>query len=264
MEKNVNGSVEKAANALYAARESKKTIIPMREWLEPNDLNGAYKVQEINTTRKLNAGAKRIGRKIGLTSLAVQKQLGVNQPDFGTLFDDMLYRGISTKVDVSRFMQPKIEGEIAFVVKKEITKSGMARDELLGHIDYVTAAFEIVDSAITDWKITLVDTVADNASCGAIVLSDQECQMSAVDVRLAGMVMKEDEQVVSLGVGAASMNDPLLAFSWLVELAIKQGDPIKAGEIVLTGALGPMVPMQSGKKYSLEIAGFLPIYVIAE
>ena len=254
---------EPAARALREARRDRRALMPLREWLDPKDLEAAYAIQALNTNARLHAGARRAGRKIGLTSKAVQRQLGVDQPDFGTLFDDMVFDS-GSHIGTSGFLQPRIEGELAFVVARDVTESGLPRSELASRAGDACAAFEIVDSAIADWKITLADTVADNASCGAIVMGTQRRRLADFDARLAGMVMSEDQEIVSLGVGAASLGDPLNAFAWLAELAIRQGDPIRAGEIVLTGALGPMVPLVQGRVYRLEIGGFSPITVVAE
>jgi 2-keto-4-pentenoate hydratase len=257
-------AIEQAAHALWAARATGQPIAPLRDWLEPTALADAYAVQALNTQRKLAQGGRRLGRKIGLTSKAVQKQLGVDQPDFGILFDDMFYQGPVAQVRRASLMQPKIEGEIAFIVAEDVTERGLPRAELMRRAGQAVAAFEIVDSAVADWKITLADTVADNASCGAIVVGADPRGLDCFDARLAGMVLTEDDQIVSLGVGAASLGEPLAAFAWLADLAVAQGDPIRKGEVVLTGALGPMVPLLQGKRYRLEIAGFAPLEVRAE
>lgn len=260
----MNPALQLAAEALWQARLHRAPIAPLREALAPGALADAYAVQSANNQRRVRAGAKRIGRKIGLTSVAVQKQLGVDQPDFGILFDDMVYQGPRATVPVSSLMQPRIEGEIAFVTAFDITQENLPRPELLRCAGHAMAAFEIVDSAISDWKITLADTVADNASCGAIVMGTDRHPLSSTDIRLAGMVLTQDGGIVSLGVGAASLGDPLAALNWLANLAIDQGDPIRAGEVVLAGALGPMVPLLQGKTYRLEIAGFTPLEVVAQ
>jgi 2-keto-4-pentenoate hydratase len=256
--------IEQAADALWQARATTTPISPLRRWLAPDALDDAYAVQTINNQRRQLQGVRRIGRKIGLTSVAVQKQLGVNQPDFGVLFDDILFEGARADVSMATLMQPRIEGEIAFVVSEDITQANLPRSELIHKAGYAAAAFEIVDSAVADWKITLADTVADNASCGAIVLGLERKRLSEFDARLAGMVMTEDGAIVSLGVGAASLGDPLAAFAWLADKAVALGDPIRAGEIVITGALGPMVPFLAGKRYRLEIAGFAAIEAFAK
>ena len=176
----------------------------------------------------------------------------------------MRFDGPLARIRVGELMQPKIEGEIAFIVAEDIIEAGLPRTELLRRAGTCTAAFEIVDSAIADWKITLADTVADNASCGALVMGGDRVPVASRDLRLAAMVLSADGEVVSRGAGAASLGDPVLAFEWLVQRAVGQGDPIRAGEVVLTGALGPMVPLVKGRRYRLEIDGFSPIEVAAE
>ena len=260
----MNTLVQQCADALWQARATQTPLASLRQWLAPDALADAYAVQALNTIRSQLQGARRIGRKIGLTSVAVQKQLGVDQPDFGTLFDGMLKTGPRAVQPLTHMIQPRIEGEMAFVLAEDITEAGLPRDVLRRKAGDAVAAFEIVDSAIADWKITLADTVADNASCGAIVMGTQRRSLSSFDARLAGMVMTEDNKIVSLGVGAASLGDPLTAFAWLADKAVELGDPLRAGEIVLTGALGPMVPFLRGKHYRLEIAGFEPVEVLAE
>ena len=256
--------LREAADALWDARSTRRPIPPLRQWLDATNLSGAYAVQRLNTARRLSVGGRQIGRKIGLTSVAIQRQLGVDRPDFGILFDDMLYEGDEVRVPTGGLLQPKIEGEIAFILNEDVTEARLPRDRLLNAAGTAAAAFEIVDSAIADWKITLADTIADNASCGALVLATQRRSLASVDVRLAGMVMTEGDSVVSLGVGAASMGDPIAAFGWLADLAIEQGAPLRLGEIVLTGALGAMVPFTRGKRYQLEIAGFAPLIAHAD
>jgi len=256
--------LQSCADALWQARATRTPIPPLRGWLAPDELANAYAVQALLAQRRLSEGAQRVGRKIGLTSAVVQKQLGVAQPDFGVLFDGMRHQGARVVLPVAPFIQPKIEGEIAFIVARDIPESSLPRAELLRRAGQAVAVFEIVDCAIADWKITLADTVADNASCGAFVLGTDPRPLTGFDARLAGMAMSENGQIVSLGVGAASLGDPLNAFAWLADKAVALGDPLRAGEVVLTGALGPMVPFVRGRRYRLEIAGFEPLEVCGE
>ena len=260
----MNENYQQAADALWAARVSRQPISPPRAWLDSTDLNGAYEVQRLNNVRRIEQGLRVVGRKIGLTSHAVQRQLGVDQPDFGLLFEDMLHEGDDVRVMTASLMQPRIEGEIAFILEEDITERHLSREQLIHVAGFAAPAFEIVDSAITEWKITLADTVADNASCGALVIGRGRVPVARSNLRLAGMVLSEDDKVVSLGVGAASLGDPLNALAWLSDLAIERQEPLRRGEIVLTGALGPMVPFLSGKRYRLEIAGFDALHAYAE
>ena len=260
----MNALLQSCADALWQARATRTPIPPLRAWLAPDELANAYAVQALVAQRRVSQGGRRVGRKIGLTSAAVQRQMGVAQPDFGVLFEDMRHQGASTALPVEAFIQPRIEGEIAFVVARDIPESSLPRAELLRRAGQAMAAFEIVDCAIADWKITLADTVADNASCGAFVLGPGPRPLTDFDARLAGMAMSENGQIVSLGVGAASLGDPLNAFAWLADKAVALGNPLRAGEVVLTGALGPMVPFVKGHRYRLEIAGFEPLEVRGE
>jgi len=255
---------QSAAQALWEARLARAPIPPLRNYLAGDALTDAYAIQAINHARALAGGARRIGRKIGLTSRAVQKQLGVDQPDFGSLFDDMVYSGPSTVVPLATLIQPKIEGEIAFVVAEDIVVAGLPLEALRRCAGDAVAAFEIVDSAIADWKITLADTVADNASCGALVLGSQRRPLAGFEPRSAEMTLTEDGQLVSSGSGTASLGDPLAAFAWLADKCVELGDPLRAGEVVLTGALGPMVPFVRGRRYRLNITGFDTLEVLAE
>lgn len=263
-DQSLEAGVIAAADVLLAARRTGEAVAPLREWLAPGALERAYAVQRLNHLRAVGAGARRIGRKIGLTSRAVQQQLGVDQPDFGVLFDTMLRTGPQAVQSAAAFIQPRIEGEIAFVLAHDITEPGLPRDELARKAGDAVAAFEIVDSAIAGWQITLADTVADNASCGALVVGTQRRPVAGAELRLAGMVLSEDGRQVSTGCGAASLGDPLVAFAWLADKAVLLGDPLRAGEVVLTGALGPMVPFIQGRRYRLEIAGFDALEVFAE
>lgn len=247
---------QQAADALWVARQTRQPIPPLRGHLDPTDLAGAYAVQQLNDRRARAAGARRIGRKIGLTSLAVQAQLGVDQPDFGCLYDHMLFTGPRASLPHGRLIQPKIEGEIAFRLAEDITQADLSPGTLRRCAGQAMAAFEVVDSAIADWKITLADTVADNASCGALVLGTAARSLADVEPRAAEMVMFEDGVAVSRGTGAASLGDPLAAFAWLANRCVALGDPLRAGEVVLTGALGPMVVMHPGRRYRLQITGF--------
>jgi len=252
------------ADALWNARATRQPIPPPRQWLERADCGGAYEIQRYNHARAIAGGRRCVGRKIGLTSAAVQRQLGVGQPDYGLLFDDMVFEGEIVHIPSGRFIQPRIEGEIAFIVGEDIERIDLPSEAFRRAAGNVTAAFEIVDSAIADWNITVADTIADNASCGAVVMSEERWPLVDRDWRLAGMVMSEDDRVVSLGVGAATLGDPLTAFRWLANLAIEQGMPLRRGEIVLTGALGPMVPFVAGRQYRLEIAGCAPLMAVAD
>jgi 2-keto-4-pentenoate hydratase len=254
--------IEDVAARLRAARRERRGIPPVRSLLPEKDIAAAYKVQQINVRRAIAAGARPIGRKIGLTSEAVQRQLGVDQPDFGVLFSSMNYGGLGAEFAVSSLIAPRIEAEFAFLLGLDI-KAGAVTPESAGRaVDAVAVAAEIVDSAVAGWDINLVDTVADNASCGGFVVGPWTAFNANLDLPSRAMRMTRDGVEISKGSGAATLGDPLNALAWLAQTAIEFGDPLRAGEIVLAGALGPMAPLTPGD-YVVEIDGFKPLWMRA-
>jgi 2-keto-4-pentenoate hydratase len=249
---------EKAAAALYDARQSKQAIAPVSETQGIVDPALAYAVQEMNTARWLENGRRVVGRKIGLTSLAVQKQLGVGEPDYGMLWADMAYEN-GAVVPIERFIQPRVEAEVAFIIRRRLDSATSTLDEVAAAVGCALAAVEIVDSAIADWKITLADTIADNASGGGFVLGDVRRSLDEVDLRLCGMILSRNGTPASLGVGAACLGHPLNATLWLARKMAAVGRPLDEGDIVLSGALGPMADVAAGDRIEVEIQGFAPI-----
>jgi 2-keto-4-pentenoate hydratase len=229
-------------------------IAPLRETMEPTDIDSAYAVQSINTQFWRQAGRRVVGQKIGLTSSAVQRQLGVSQPDFGVLFDDRLIAdgGILNVADV---LQPKAEGEVAFVMARDFDNPRATVVDLMSAIAYALPAIEIVDSRFMDWKITIADTVADNASAAFFVLGSQPQSLAGLDLLTCGMMLTIDGSVASVGAGAACMGHPLNAAAWLATTLSSRGEPLKAGDIIMSGALGPMVPIAPGNQVRVRIGG---------
>ncbi|MDR3453361.1 MAG: fumarylacetoacetate hydrolase family protein [Rhodoferax sp.] len=245
-------ATQEAAFALRDARANRRTIPRISETHAIVGLEAAYAVAEVNTRAHLDAGHRITGKKVGLTSKAVQAQLGVEQPDFGILFDDMeVLSGDSA--DTSRLIQPKVEAEVAFIVGRDVTGKTPSWSEFLSCIAYALPAIEIVDSVITDWKITLVDTVADNASSGLYVLGDQPVALGNLSLGDIGMQMSKNGQTVSVGTGAACLGHPLRAAYWLARTMAERGHGLRAGEVILSGALGPMVPVSSGDLVHAQI-----------
>lgn len=243
-----------ALNRLSEARTTRRPCAPVRDLLPPGDLDAAYAVQSAWAERQVAAGARIVGRKVGLTNPAVQKQLGVDQPDFGVLLDTMACPA-DIPVDIARTLQPKIEGEIAFVLGHDLTAPVIGPVEVADATAHVVAALEIVDSRIAAWDIGIVDTVADNASSGLFVLGEQHVGLGELDLPACLMTLRRDDEVVSTGSGAACLGDPLVAVAWLATTARDHGRPLRAGEIVLSGALGPMVPVAPGDGFHLRISG---------
>lgn len=229
-------------------------VPPLRDGLEPTDADGAYAVQEINTRFWEAQGRRIVGRKAGLTAKAVQTQLGVDQPDFGVLFDDMRVAD-GGMLDPGKCLQPKAEAEIAFVLGADLTSPETTPDQVAAAVATVHAAIEIVDSRIADWKITFADTVADNGSSAFFALADEGLPLAGLDLEGAPMEMTINGEVVSTGVGAAALGNPLNAAAWLASTLAARGEPLKAGDILLAGALGPMVALKAGDRVEARIGG---------
>ena len=250
----MNDSIQAVADALHQAAASGAPIAPVRTRLPDGDLDAAYAVQKINTERALREGRRLVGRKIGLTSLAVQKQLGVNQPDFGMLYADMAFAD-GEEIPWARLMQAKCEAEVALVLARDLSDERVTVADLIHATAYALPAIEVVGSRIANWDIRITDTIADNASSGLYVLGNRPVKLSHVDLRLAGMVMERRGEPVSFGVGAACLGHPFTAALWLARTMARVGMPLKAGDVVLTGALGPMVAVNSGDVFEARING---------
>jgi 2-keto-4-pentenoate hydratase len=229
-------------------------IAPLRDGLQPTDAEAAYAIQSINTLIWTTHGRRIVGRKIGLTAKTVQAQLGVDQPDFGVLFDDMAIEDGGSLLR-STVLQPKAEAEVALIMEHDLTGSNASIHDVIAATAYALPAIEIVDSRIADWKITFADTVADNGSSAFYVLGQTPRPISGLDLKTCGMVLEVNGRVVSLGVGAACLGHPLKAAAWLARTLASRGEGLKAGDIVLTGALGPMVPLTVGDVVRAEIGG---------
>ncbi|MBI2739962.1 MAG: fumarylacetoacetate hydrolase family protein [Rhodospirillales bacterium] len=229
-------------------------IAPLRDALEPTDIDGAYQVQAINTEYWRASGRRIVGRKIGLTAKAVQAQLGVSQPDFGVLFDDMALpnRG---ELSSRKVLQPKAEAEVALILGSDLAKGDATAEDVAAATRYAAAAIEIVDSRIADWKITFADTVADNGSSAYFVLGDEKKPIGGLDLYTCGMALEINGAVASLGAGAACLGHPLNAAAWLVRTLANNGVALHAGDVIMTGALGPMVALSPGDKVVAKVGG---------
>ena len=229
-------------------------VAPLRDLLDPTDVVAAYAIQSLNTRFWEAQGRRIVGRKAGLTAKAVQAQLGVDQPDFGVLFDDMRVAD-GGALDPVRCIQPKAEAEIAFVLGEDLPSPQTTLLDVAAAVATVHAAIEIVDSRIADWKITFADTVADNGSSAFFVLADAGRPIAGLDLTGAAMTMTVDGATVSTGVGAAALGNPLEAAAWLARTLAARGDPLRAGDILLAGALGPMVTLNPGDRVHAVIDG---------
>lgn len=246
--------VRELAERLRKAGESRSATLPIRDDIETGDVTTAYAIQEINTRHWLENGRRLVGRKIGLTSKSVQKQLGVDQPDYGMLYADMAVAD-GEEVPLAKVMQPKVEAEVALVLERDIAQQDVTMAELMLSVAYAVAAIEIVGSRIENWNIKITDTIADNASSGLFVLGNEPKKLDGLDLRLCGMVMERRGDQISLGAGVACLGNPLNAALWLARTMVANGSPLKAGDVLMTGALGPMAAVAPNDVIDVRIAG---------
>jgi 2-keto-4-pentenoate hydratase len=243
-------TIAAAADRLRQAARTKTPCPPVRDVIGRDDVSTAYAVQKVIVDERLAAGGRVVGRKIGLTSPAVQEQLGVDRPDFGVLFADMEIANGGVVPD-GVLLQPKIEAEVAFILGRDLDDEGDVRDA----VEFVVPALEIVDSRIADWDISFGDTVADNASSGLFVLGDERLPLAKVEPAEVQMSLWLGGEQASQGSGRACLGDPLNALAWLARTARELGEPLRAGQIILSGALGPMVAVTSGARVEAELSG---------
>lgn len=224
----------------------------MRHIIGADDVEAAYDVQQRIVADRIALGATVVGRKIGLTSAAVQEQLGVDQPDFGVLFADMNMTGLE-QIPFDGLLQPKAEAEIAFVLDRDLDGDDFSIATVYSAVKYAVAALEIVDSRITGWDLAIADTVADNASCGLFVLGDIPLSLNRFRPHEVEMTMYVDGHAASCGSGENCLGDPLNALAWLARTAAEHGEPLRGGQLVLSGALGPMVTIAPGMTIRAEL-----------
>ncbi|MEJ2393564.1 MAG: 2-oxopent-4-enoate hydratase [Candidatus Thiodiazotropha sp.] len=247
--------INELGDELFDALTNRKMIEPLTEREPEITIEDAYHISLRMVNRRVEAGENIIGKKIGVTSKAVQNMLNVHQPDFGYLTDRMVY-GTGDEMPVSELLiQPRAEGEIAFILKRDLFGPGVTNADVLRATEAVIPCFEIVDSRIRDWKIKIQDTVADNASCGLFVLGDNAVDPRKVDLATAGMVVEKNGELLSTGAGAAALGSPVNCVAWLANTLGRFGIPLKAGEVILSGSLVPLEPIQAGDSMRVDIGG---------
>jgi 2-keto-4-pentenoate hydratase len=242
------------AEQLFNAERNRQAVPPLTDQDPSLTIDDAYQIQLANVKRVLEMGNTISGKKIGLTSEGIQKQMGVNEPDYGHLFAAMDCK--DGKVNTEVLLQPKIEGEIAFVLKKDLSGGKVTREDVLAAADYVSAAFEIVDSRVADWKIKLVDTVSDNASSGRYVLGSKRLKLSEVDLPTVSMKLYKNGGPAGEGTGAAVLGDPCAAVAWLANRLWTYGVILKAGEVILSGAFSAAPPAVKGDTFAADFSSF--------
>jgi 2-keto-4-pentenoate hydratase len=260
--------ISEIADLLWMAEQRREPCAPVREQIlaasgSADPVATAYAVQQYNVRRRLEGGARVVGRKIGLTSVAVQQQLGVDSPDFGMLFADMAY-GDGAAIPLVRTLQPKVEAEIALVLERDLVHERHTFADLISATAYALPAIEVVGSRIEHWNIKLLDTVADNASSGVFVLGSTPVKLSQLDLVNCAMSMERRGETVSIGRGAACLANPLNAAVWLADMMVRVGTPLRAGDVLMTGALGPMVAVAAGDEFLTRIEGLGEVRAVFE
>lgn len=254
------------ASILWDAQFSGSPCQPLTQLQPGLTLGDAYEIQRMNLDRRINERglfgkrARSVGKKIGITSRAVQTWLKVSEPDFGGLLDDMSVPNAG-RADITKLLQPRVEGEIAFVLKKCLVGPGITPAQVVEATDCVLPAIEIIDSRVKDWQITIQDTVADNASSGMFVLGSQPALLRQLDLRTVGMTLRKNGQVMSTGAGAACMGDPVNAVVWLANRLGEFGEQLSAGQVILSGALGPVQPVAAGDWATVHVGNLSEVAV---
>jgi 2-oxopent-4-enoate/cis-2-oxohex-4-enoate hydratase len=246
--------IQTHGDELYDALVAGKMIPNLRDRVDGITKEDAYRIQARMIERRIAAGEKVIGKKIGVTSKGVQNMLGVFEPDFGILLSAMEYPD-GAEIPAGTLIQPKAEGEIAFILKRDLRGPGITAADVISATDHVCACFEIVDSRIKDWDIKIQDTIADNASCGVYVLGKDKVNPRDVDLTLAGMVAERNGDIVVTGAGAAVQGSPANAVAWLANTLGELGTPLLAGETILSGALAPMYLFDAGDTLTMRVGG---------
>jgi len=247
--------LESYGDELFAALRSRTTVPPLTEREPRLGIDDAYHISRRLLERRLAEGERVIGKKIGVTSKVVQRMLDVHQPDFGYLTDRMRYAD-AAEMPISReLIQPRAEGEIAFVLKRELSGPGVGVAEVLDATECICPCFEVVDSRIRDWKIRIVDTISDNASSGLFLLGAQSVSPRSVDLVTCGMVVEKNGDIISTGAGAAALGSPAYCVAWLANTLGAFGIPLLAGEIILSGSLVPLEPVAPGDEMKLTLGG---------
>ena len=248
-------TIASLGDELYTALRERRTVTPLTERHPDIVIDDAYRVSRRLLDRRRADGERIIGKKTGVTSKVVQTALGVHQPDFGYLTDSMAFDD-GADVPVSRLLiQPRAEGEIAFVLEKRLCGPGVTPEDVLAATAYVKPCFEIVDSRIEKWRIKICDTIADNASSGVFVLGRDPVSPKQVDFVTCGMVVWKNGEVLSTGAGAAALGSPVICVAWLANALGRFGVPLEPGEVILSGSLVPLEPVSPGDRMELRIGG---------
>jgi 2-keto-4-pentenoate hydratase len=250
----IQQSPEAIAEMLLDAYASRQPVEPLTQTCEGLTLDNAYEIQLLQVNRWLAAGAQVKGHKVGLTSVAMQRQFGVSQPDYGHLLDSMFWLE-HEPIPIARFLQPRVEPEMAFVLARTLQGPGVTVAEAISAVGFVLPALELIDSRIRDWKIGLADTIADNASSGGVVLGSTPVPLSGVDLRLAGCTLHKNGELAGTGAGGAVLGSPLTALVWLANTLGARGVALEAGQVILPGSVTASIPVNAGDSVTATFAG---------
>ena len=246
-------SLEDLAAQLHNAELTRRTIPPLSEQVPGLSVADSYRIQQLNVSRRLRDGGVIAGHKVGLTSVAMQEQLGVDEPDYGVLFADMLVDD-GQPIPVSGLIQPRVEAEVAFIMARELRGPGVTEADALEAIVGALPVIEVIDSRISAWKIGLTDTIADNASCAKVVRGEVVTPIAEIDLRTIGMILTVNGEVVSTAAGAAVLGNPIRGLVWLVNKLAEFGVSLQPGDLVLSGALHASVSVTEGMSVHAEFA----------
>lgn len=245
-----SSTVKAMSNRLMEAANTLTPVEPLKAAHPEMTIEDAYRVQLATVERMVAGGARIVGKKIGLTSKAMQDMFGVKEPDYGHLFDKMLVME-GEAIELSSMIQPRVEGEIAFILEKGLKGPGVTVADVLRASAGAMASIEVIDSRIKDWKIKIEDTVADNASSGALVLGGKMVPISGLDLRYLGMVVEKNGYIVATGAGAAVLGNPAQAVAWLANMLSGYGVELREGEIVLSGAITGAMKVEKGDYFKV-------------
>ena len=233
------------ANSLYDAQKNLETIAPPTDLFPNMSFKDAYQIQGYITRKRLQEGRRIVGRKIGATSSAMQKLFNLKEPDYGVLFDDLVFSNGST-IERNKMIQPMIEAEIGFLLKKDLPGPCVTGAQVIQACEGVVPCLEIIDSRIKDWKIKIQDTIADNASCWGVVSGPKISRPLDLDYRVLGLALYKNNTLVGTGAGAAVLGDPLVSVAWLANKLHEYGEMLKAGDLVLSGSFMAAVTIEKG------------------
>ncbi len=243
---------DELGDELYDAWRGNRMLAPLTDRVPGIGIDDAYRIQLRTIARRIEAGESHVGKKVGLTAAVVQKLFKVDQPDFGHLLSGMGHADGAT-LEAKRFIQPKGEGEIGFILKRDLTGPGVTNADVLAATECVVPCFEIVDSRIQDWKIKVQDTVADNGSSAAFVTGAQRIDPKHLDLTTVGLVLEKNGEIIGTGAGAATLGNPVNAVAWLANALGAYGIPLKAGELILSGSLSIMFPIAPGDQLRMTL-----------